>query len=379
MSQQPQDLRPGLSQDMQSIMQKVRAIRCEETESLAVLLACDELGASERASLEAHIAACPACAEIVERETRLQQAIAALDQPADTLDRSGLLLAQCRSELSEALDDRRAKAGSFAAILSPLNWWEGLRNTLVYHPAMSMTALLVAGFVAGVAGQRFPTAPPPPRVVSIPTIATVDSAPDVTRLASRSIKPAPTDEQLRSAESAHVAWITPPDSQAPSVQVQLNSPTPMNIVGPPGDADVQRVLKFLLENGHRFDPDVRLDSLDALRRSAADPEVRSTLCDAARLDRNPAVRMKALEALRGFESDPMVRDTLLDALESDGNSSVRVKAIHLLLSALQSDGAAAAAEPQTADVLRDRLRNDPSPTVRSQSTAALRALGEPAQ
>ena len=364
MSERPQDL---------------RVVRCDETESLAVLLACDELSASERAALDAHVAACPACAAIVDREVRLQQAIAALDQPADTLDRSGLLLAQCRSELSEALDDRRAKAGGFAAILSPASWWENLRNTLIYHPAMSMAALLVAGFIAGFAGQRFPVVPPPPKVTSIPTIATVDTAPEITRLASRSITPAPTDEQLRNAESAHVAWVTPPDSNAPSIQVELNSPTPMNIVGPPEDADVQRVLKFLLENGQRFDPDVRLDSLDALRRSAADPEVRSTLCDAARMDRNPAVRVKALEALRGFESDPAVRDTLLDALESDANSSVRVKAIHLLLSALQSDGAAASSEPQTADVLRDRLRNDPSPTVRSQSAAALRALGEPAQ
>lgn len=359
--------------------QNLRAVRCDETESLAVLLACDELGASERAALDAHVAACPACAAIVDREMRLQQAIAALDQPADTLDRSGLLLAQCRSELSEALDDRRAKAGGFAGILSPANWWEGLRNTLIYHPAASMAALLVAGFLAGVAGQRFPVAPPPPKVISIPTIATVNSAPDVTRLASRSTTPAPTDEQLRSAESAHVAWVTPPDSSAPSIQVQLNSPTPMNIVGPPEDADVQRVLRFLLENGQRFDPNVRLDSLDALRRSATDPDVRSTLCDAARLDRNPAVRVKALEALRGFESDPAVRDTLLDSLESDANSGVRVKAIHLLLSALQSNGEAGAAEPQTADVLRDRLRNDPSPTVRSQSAVALRALGEPVQ
>ena len=33
-------------------------------------------------------------------------------------------------------------------------------------------------------------------------------------------------------------------------------------------------------------------------------------------------------------------------------------------------------DPQTVAVLRDRLRNDPSPVVRQQSAAALRQLGE---
>jgi hypothetical protein len=173
-----------------------------------------------------------------------------------------------------------------------------------------------------------------------------------------------------------VAWVTPSGSQTPTVQVELMSPTPMNIVGAPDDADVQRALTFLLENGQRFDPDVRLDSLDVLRRNAADPDVRRTLCAAARLDRNPGVRKKALEALQGFEQDPAVRGAILDALESDANSGVRIEAIRLLVAAMQSGGGFAATDPQTVDVLRDRLRNDPSLDIRRQSAAALRQLGE---
>ncbi len=188
-----------------------------------------------------------------------------------------------------------------------------------------------------------------------------------------------TDEQLRRVDSAHVAWVTPSGSQTPTVQVELMSPTPMNIVGAPDDADVQRALTFLLENGQRFDPDVRLDSLDVLRRNAADPDVRRTLCAAARFDRNPGVRRKALDALQGFEQDPAVRDAILDALESDADSGVRVEAIHLLFTALQSAGGLgvpAAQDPQTVAVLRDRQHNDPSSIVRQQSAAALHALGE---
>jgi HEAT repeat protein len=355
----------------------VRAVRCGEMESLAVLYACDELDASERAAVDAHVTACPSCAAVLLRETRLRQAVASIEPPADSLDRSGLLLAQCRSELGEALDDRQALAGRTAwpAVLSPYAWWEALRHTLIYHPALSMSVMLVAGFLAGVAGQRLPLAQvaPPPIIASRPLVtdAPVSSA-------QTSTQPKVTDEQLRNAESAQVTWITPPGSSGRRVQVQVNSPNPMEIIGAPDDADVQRALTFLLENGQRFDPDVRLDSLDVLRMNAADPDVCRTLCDTARLDRNPAVRRKALDALQGFERNPMVRDALLDAIESDADPGVRVEGIHLILASLQAQGAGAR-DPQVVEILRDRLRSDPSPAVRRHSAEALRQLGEPSR
>ena len=339
-------------------------IRCEEIESLAVLYACDELDSGARAELDAHLAQCPACAAIVSREGRLHQAIASLEQPADSLDRSGLLLAQCRSELAEALDDRTVMANRSAwlSIFSPVAWWGALRHTLIYHPAMSMTVLVVAGFLAGVAGQRLRVVPP--QAGSTRPAMTVSASPKVT------------EQQLQSAGSAHVAWVTPSGSRTPTVQVQLMSQTPMNIVGAPEDADVERALTFVLENGQRFDPDARLDSLDVLRTRAMDPDVRRSLCAAARLDRNAGVRMKAIEALQGFEQDPAVWQTLLDALQSDDNSGVRVEAINLLVNALQSNRGFGAPDAQTLDVLRDRQRNDSNHYVRLQSAAALRELGE---
>jgi anti-sigma factor RsiW len=348
----------------QDAQQNHRRVGCEEIESLAVLYAGDELDAGARAELDAHLAQCPACAAIVLREGHLQQAIASLEQPADSLDRSGLLLAQCRSELAEALDDHAANANRSAwrSIFSPIAWWGGLRHTLIYHPAMSMTVLVVAGFLAGVAGQRLRVVPP--QAVSARPAMTVSAAPKIT------------EQQLQSAGSAHVAWVTPSGSRTPTVQVQLMSQTPMNIVGAPDDADVERALTFVLENSQRFDPDARLDSLDVLRTRAADPDVRHSLCAAARLDRNPGVRMKAIEALQGFEQDPVVRQTLLDALQSDDNSGVRVEAIDLLVNALRSNRGFGAPDAQTLDVLRDRQRNDSNNYVRLQSAAALRELGE---
>jgi hypothetical protein len=348
----------------QNTAQNDRRIRCEEIESLAVLYACDELDAGARGELDAHLAQCPACAAVVSREGHLQQAIASLEQPADSLDRSGLLLAQCRSELAESLDDHTANANrpAWRPIFSPFAWWAALRHTLIYHPAMSMTVLVIAGFLAGVAGQRLRVAPS--QAVPARPVMTVSASPKIT------------DQQLQSAGSAHVAWVTPSGSRTPTVQVQLMSQTPMNIVGAPDDADVERALTFVLENGQRFDPDARLDSLDVLRTRAADPDVRRSLCAAARMDRNPGVRMKALEALQGFEQDHAVRQTLLDALQSDDNSGVRVEAINILLNALRSGNGFVAPDSQTLDVLRDRQRNDPNNYVRLQSQAALRELGE---
>jgi hypothetical protein len=333
---------------------------CEEIEPLAVLYACDEISPAERGQVEAHAKECPACAQVLQREARLQQAIVSLEQPADSLDRSGLLLAQCRSELAEALDDRAANASRsvWRSIFSPVAWWGGLRNALIYHPAMSMAVLVVAGFLAGVAGQRLPVAPP--QVAAVHPVITVSPSPKIT------------DQQLQTADNAHVAWVTPAGSGSPTVQVQFQSQTPMNIVGAPDDADVQRALTFVLENSQRFDPDARMDSLDVLRTRAANPDVRRSLLNAARQDRNPGVRMKALEALQGFEQDPAVRQTILDALQNDDNSGVRVAAINLFVGALQSGSLAP--DSQLLEVLRDRQKNDPNNYVRLQSAAALRAF-----
>jgi hypothetical protein len=341
----------------------LKNIRCEDIESLAVLYSCDELDAATGAALEAHASQCSTCGAVVSREGRVQQAIASFDQPADSLDRSGLLLAQCRSQLAETLDDRQAKANQSAwrAIVSPAAWWSVLRGTLVYHPAISMTALVIVGFLAGVAGQRLRVAPP---AASPRPVMTVSAAPKLT------------EQQLQSAGGANVAWVTPSGSRTPTVEVQLMSQTPTNIVGAPDDADVERALTFVLQNSQQFDPGARLNALDVLGTRAADPEVRQVLCAACREDRNPGVRMKALESLQGFEQDPAVRQTLLDVLRSDGNSGVRIEAINLLVNALREESGSGTADPQTLSVLRDRLRNDSNNYVRLQSAAALRELGE---
>jgi hypothetical protein len=343
-------------------------VRCEDIEQLAVLYVCDELSPAERAAVDAHAAQCPGCSAVVSREARLHHKIASFDQPADALDLSGLLLAQCRSELAETLDDQAARANrpGWRAVFSPLSWWTVLRDTLVYHPAMSMAALVVVGFLAGVMGQRLQVAP----------VAVAPARPVVTASATPATPRTPkvTEQQLQSAGSANVAWVTPSGSRTPTVQVQFMSQSPMNIVGAPDDADVQRALRFVLANGERFDSSARMDTLDVLRTRCADPDVRRVVCTAALSDGNPAVRRKALESLQGYEQDPAVQQTMVEALQNDDNAGVRVEAINLLLNVFHAELASGVADPKILAVLRDRVRNDPNNYVRVQSAAALRQL-----
>ena len=150
---------------------------------------------------------------------------------------------------------------------------------------------------------------------------------------------------------------------------------------------------YVVANGERFDPGVRLDCLDALKARSDDEQVRRALVAAARKDQNAAVRLKALEALRDSTGEASVRETLLEALRHDANPGVRVEAVNLLVRSLQGDSqegpAFASALPATevtslsgdssveriVRALEDLQRRDPNRYVRLRSAAALRQIG----
>jgi len=92
--------------------------RCEDVAPLLVFYACDELTSEEREQIVAHLAICDGCRAQLSEEDALQAAIDRMPQVADQFESSGVLLAQCRSELSESLDElsapRLKKAGSLS-------------------------------------------------------------------------------------------------------------------------------------------------------------------------------------------------------------------------------------------------------------------------
>ena len=178
-----------------------------------------------------------------------------------------------------------------------------------------------------------------------------------------------------------------------TVHLQLRAAQPMEMSGNVEDLGVRRVLTYVIENGERFDPGVRLDCLDVLKTRTRDKDVRHALLAAARRDQNAAVRMKALEALRDSSVDDAVRDTLLEALQHNANPGVRVEAVNLLVRSLGSEAPAEPAVPGTPPeiagsqvptdpsvsrvirTLEDLQRSDPNRYVRLRSAAALRQIG----
>ena len=184
--------------------------------------------------------------------------------------------------------------------------------------------------------------------------------------------------------------------------MQLRAEQPVTLSGSLDDADVRRVLTYVVRNSERFDAGVRLDCLDALKSRIRDVEIRSALLDAARHDQNPAVRMKALEALRDVVGERDVRDALLESLNRDSNPGVRVEAVNLLVRSLELESlpqmpeapdsdmpmiapnapalALTGADPSVRRVVRaleGLQHSDPNRYVRLRSAAALRQIGPP--
>ena len=354
-------------------MSAERLTRCGDIGPLLVFYACDEVEPLEREQIDAHLALCASCAAQLSEEQEMQNALVSAFQPADQLDPSGALLAQCRSELSELLDD--LSAPPLREQWSPFGW---IRRWMALRPAWSAAGLVLLGLAVGTQVALW-----------IPgREGNFGSGQAVNVKAAGPL----TNEDLSKMAVAGVNFPASADS-AGTVQLQVRTEQPIVLSGSVDDADVRRVLTYVVTNGERFDPGVRLDCLDVLKARTGDKEVRHALLAAARKDLNTAVRMKALEALRDSATDDGGRDTLLEALQHDANPGVRVEAVNLLVRSLEGEssgeiagsgsesvtaaGAQIPADPSVARVIRalEGLQHrDPNAYVRLRSAAALRQI-----
>lgn len=351
---------------------------CAEVAPLLVFYACDEVDQREREKIQAHLANCSACATQLEQEQALQVVVVGASQPADQLDPSGALLAQCRSELSELLDD--LSAPPLREHWMPFAW---IRRWMALRPAWSAAFLVLLGLAVGT--QVYPW-------------LTSRDASGSGRILGQAVNikavPSLTDDDLARMAVAGISFAPSADSAPGTLQVQVRTEQPMMLSGNLDDADVRRVLTYVVSNGERFDPGVRLDCLDFMKARSSDPEVRRALLVAAGRDPNPAVRIKSLEALRDFSADASVRETLLEALRHDGNPGVRVEAVNLLVRSLEGQsagvletpdappapelqalsGESASSVQRVVRALEDLQRHDPNRYVRLRSAAALRQI-----
>jgi hypothetical protein len=184
------------------------------------------------------------------------------------------------------------------------------------------------------------------------------------------VTPRMSDQELQNvATVTGIFPVTDVDSGAQNFEVHFRALKPMVVND---DGDVTRVLSFVIQNSQRFDSDVRLESVDALRNRVEDADVRRVLCTTVRHDMNPGVRLRALESLRGFEQDATVRDTVLDSLLHDTNPGVRNEAVNEIRALVFSGNAGN--DPHVAQVLRDLSEHDANNYIRLQAAAAVRLL-----
>ncbi len=322
---------------------------CAEFEERIVLYAAGELDGTEKEDVEEHLKQCAPCAAALEHERRL---LAAVSECAPS-EPDAHLLASCRAGLADALDEA-GERGAWMRWVKPLapNWF-------ALHPAWSAALLLLVGFSVGslVPGWVAQLRGPGPGASPAPTTSAglVDEG------------------VLRSADVARINWTPTGDNAAPRVEVELNAQQPMVVQGTVNNKDVKQVLLYVLQHNERFEPDVRLDSVELLKPRCNDADVRQALCKILHTDRNPAVRLKALEALRPVQPQDSIRQTLLDVLMADSNPGVRIEAINALRE--MAEAGAIQSDPQTLEVLRDRMRKDPNNYIRIQSAAAISGLG----
>ncbi len=357
---------------------------CIEIAPLLVFYACDEVTAAERSAIDVHLQICRDCREQFAQEQAFQEAVATMPQAAENLESASVLLAQFRSELSEKLDDLAAPAVNEKA---PAFLW--LRRWMALHPAWSGALMVAVGLVIGIETTQF--------------LSGRNDANALDHVVNVRPERRLTDDQL-SKMAVDKVNVTPSlGTGAENVRLQLSAEQPVVLTGSPEDTEVRQVLTYVVENGDRFDSDVRLDCVDALKLCPKDLQVRGALLAAARKDRNPAVRLKALESLRDATSDQTVRETLLQALQQDSNPGVRVEAVNLLVRSLDamtplsvavpghgnpaatvdritsSTGPGFSTDESLANVihtLQDLQRKDPSRYVRLRSSAALREISE---
>jgi hypothetical protein len=290
---------------------EAKLTRCEEVAPLLVFYTCDELTASEREQIDAHLAKCDECRAQLTEEDVLQAEIDRMPQVADQFDASGILLSQCRSEFSEQLDE--LSAPKIEERRHPFAW---ARQWMALRPGWSAAALLLVGAIVGTQAYSWLPAPG-------------GSGPAVSVLADSKL----TDDQLSKMQVSNVNFSRPTGK----IQLQLQAEQPMTLSSDDDDVDVRRVLNFVITNSDRFNAGVRIDCVEALRNAAnSDEQTRDALLIAARKDQNPAVRLKALDALRDLVGMPAVRDVLLETLKQDPNPGVRVEAVNLLVRALES-------------------------------------------
>ena len=343
---------------------------CVEFVERMYLYISGELERDEQTVMKAHAEICAACTAFLADFARMEAAL----ESAPWQEPDASLLAECRTNLTDVLDDAdaaksRGVLGQWLDAIHPARW-------LTMHPAAAAALLLLIGFSAGTFSPRWigqkadlggPGASP----------GAIGTEGSTSRLTSESSLVPLSDPDFRNADVTGITQVSDSGDAPPQIEVQLNSQRPMLVHGTVADDRVKHLLLYVLGNNQRFDPDVRIESVDLLRPRTHDADVCQALCLLVHTDQNPAVRLKALEALNAEAGEASVRKTMLDALVHDTNPGVRIEAINSLREL--ADKGKVPADGHLLEVLRERAEKDPSTYIRLQSAATIQDLNPAAK
>lgn len=303
---------------------------CQSVQESFSLYLYGELDFQAEELLEQHLAQCPACAALLERDREWHAA--ARDITAET---PMALLARCRRDLSRSL--------RFMDPPRRPNRWARLLEALDISPSHWATQLAAASLLVGLgfAAARFLDRQPPGSLLSFSNsasnVASVWGSGANTRLSGvQSV-----------ADPSKIALVIE-EVRTRTFTVRRDDPETVRILGDTATSQLSE------------DPALRADVLDSLRGVGNPVAVQAVLTVAAR-DPNPGLRLKALDVLDSSElRDPDTLMALVRMLRSDQNPGVRMKVASLLIQVqkLPSDPSVAGAlqeirerEPRTCDLM----------------------------
>lgn len=304
-------------------------MNCRMVEEKLALHLYDELPPEERAAVDAHLTACPACAAAAAELGRLH---AALDQrPA--LEPTPELFVQSRAELEEALD--REARGWRGLLHSGWGLWP-MGSPFRWTAAL---AILLVGVSLGWGLHQ--------RVGEQPTSMATGTPPWI-------------GADMNNMRISGISQVTP-DPQTGQVRITLDAERRVTLSG---SLDDPRIREILVRTVKSYDnAGIRHETLNVLSGRAEEPAIREALLYAVRHDPNAGVRLEALNAVQELTWTPDVQEAVLGALETDANPGVRVAAVNLLLRHR---------DPQLLPALQKLAVNDSNPYVRLKCANAVR-------
>jgi len=294
-------------------------MNCDTARERIALYLYGELTADEEEALTGHLKGCRDCRAALEAEKRLHRLLDAAEaMPPEAL------VEECRAALGRAISETRREREPWGRKLA---WLPGLRSPAWAWAARIAVAgaLVGAGFLAG----RWTAADPAGEPAAV---------------------------QVRYVE---------PEAGG-RVRIVLDETRRRVLEGAPKDPQIREALLAGVRNP--FDPGVRAESVDLLKRMASAAEVRRALLYALENDPNDGVRLKALEGLRAYVSEPECRRVLSRVLLRDRNPGIRAKAVDLLAGAMDADVVGA---------FQELLRFEQNDYLRLRSVRALEAVGAP--